>query len=188
MYFLLQKESHRQWWPLHLHRFTAQERTKRRCTFFYLLVLCANPDSLAAWSSQIAEIMQSLRRGCIWSKKHSFSVGETFMSLGRGEWSKKNQHKCQHLTGDHSSFASCTDKFSRAVTSCHLVSPSSSAAPAIYSSFTSEHLLRRCIKWTNQTVLQQLGRQVFSVAQCLVVLFYVFFSFQQVHLLWPPCL
>lgn len=112
-----------------------------------------------------------------------------FYESGKGRMvKKKNQHKCQHLTGDHSSFASCTDKFSRAVTSCHPVSPSSSAAPAIYSSFTSEHLLRRCIKWTNQTVLQQLGRRVFSVAQCLVVLFYVFFSFQQVHLLWPPCL
>lgn len=89
MYFLLQKESHRQWWPMHLHRFTAQKWIKRRCSFFYLLALCANPDSPAAWSSQITEITWSLRRGCIRSKKHSFSVGETFRGLGKGGTAKK---------------------------------------------------------------------------------------------------
>lgn len=188
MYFILQKESHRQWWPVHLHRFTAQERTKRRCSFFYLLVICANPDSPAAWSNQITETIQSLRRGCIRRKKHSFSVGETFRGLEKEERLKKNQHKCQHLPRDHGSFASCTEKFSRAVISCHPDSLSSPAATAIYSTFTLEHLLKCCIRRTNQTVLQQLERWVFFVAQCLFVLLYVFLSFQEVHLLWPPCL
>lgn len=173
MYFLLQKESHRQWWPVHLHRFTAQKRIKRRCSFFYLLALCANSDSPVAWSSQITEIMWSLRRGCIRSKKHSFSVGEIFRGLGKGgtakKKKKKNQHQCKNLPMARGSFASCTEKFSRAVISCHPVSHSSAAATAIYSTFTLEHLLKPCIRRTNQTVLQQLGRWVFSVPSCAIL-------------------
>lgn len=135
--------------------------------------------------------MRSLRRGCIRSKKRSFSVGETFRGLGKGgkvKKKKKNQHKCQHLPRDHGSFISCTEKFSRPVISCHPVFHSSPTATGIYSAFTLEHLLKHSIRRANQTVLQQLGRWVFSVAQCLVVPFYIFLSFQQAHLLQPPCL